>query len=243
MSAVVMTARIAQPSPLFNARMSGFFWLMTIFTGVFSMTTYQRFIVTGDATKTAANLLANEQWFRLGVASDVVATACYLAASLFIYVVLKPVNRNIALLATMFSLAGCAISGLSFAFRLAPLTVLTQSSSAFTNEQLRAFAHVFIGLNMQAANIGFVFFGLHCVLIGSLILKSSFMPRIVGALMVFGGLGWLTFGFAGLVSPPFLSRLLPYIMAPGSIAELTLTTWLLVKGVNVTRWNEQAGIQ
>lgn len=244
MSATVMAAPVAQPSPVLNARMSGFFWLMTVVTGSFSMFTYQKVVIAGDATATAANIVANEQLFRSGVASDIAATACYLAASLFIYAVLKPVNRNIALLATLFSLAGCAISGLSFAFRLAPLTILggAEYLSVFSAEQLRALAHTFIKLNSYAANIGFTFFGLHCVLVGALILKSSFIPRFVGALMVTGGLGWLTFSFAGILSPPFLNQLLPYIMAPGAIGELTLTAWLLVRGVNAQRWNEQAGV-
>lgn len=244
MSATVMMAPTAQPSPLFNARMSGFFWLMTVLTGSFAMFSYQKLVVMGDAATTAANILANEQLFRAGVVSDILATACYIAASLFIYAVLKPVNRTMALLATFFSVAGCAIGALSFAFRLAPLHILggAQYLSAFTTEQLRALAYTFISLNVQAIHISFLFFGLHCVLVGSLILSSWFMPRVVGALMVFGGLGWLTFGFAGLLSPSFLRQLLPYIMAPGGIAELTLTVWLLIKGVNVPRWNEQAGL-
>lgn len=244
MSALVMMAPVAQSSPVFNARMSGFFWLMTVLTGVFSMVTYQKVVVTADATATAANLVAHEQLFRMGVLSDILATACYLAASLFIYAVLKPVNRNIALLATMFSLAGCAISGLSFAFRLAPLTVLGggQYLNAFSAEQSRAVAYTFITLNVNAANISFTFFGLHCIVIGSLILKSWFLPRFVGALLVAGGAGWLTFAFAGVLSPPFLRQLLPYIMAPGAIGELTLTLWLLVRGVNAQRWHEQAGL-
>jgi len=240
MSAAVMSAPFVQPSPLFNARMSGFFWLMTVLTGSFAMFTYQKVVVPGDAAATAANILANEPLFRLGVISDIAASACYLAASLFIYAVLKPVNPTVALLGTFFSVAGCAISALSFAFRLAPLTVL--AVSGFTTEQLRGLSHALISLNVQAVNIGFVFFGLHCVLVGSLILESSFIPKGIGALMVFGGLGWLSFAITSLLSPALVLLMIPYILAPGAIGELTLTLWLLVKGVDVRRWNEQAGL-
>jgi hypothetical protein len=102
-------------------------------------------------------------------------------------------------------------------------------------EQLRALALLFLDLDTQAGNICVVFFGVYCVLIGCLILKSTFLPRILGALMALAGLGWLTF-----LSPPFANRLSPYNLVLGFVAELLLMLWLLVMGVNVQRWQEQA---
>jgi hypothetical protein len=81
-----------------------------------------------------------------------------------------------------------------------------------------------------------VFFGFYCLLIGYLIFRSTFLPRILGALMVIASLGWLTF-----LSPPLAKSLYPYNLAPGIIGEGSLTLWLLVVGVNVPRWVEQAG--
>ena len=81
-----------------------------------------------------------------------------------------------------------------------------------------------------------VFFGFHCLLVGYLILRSTFLPRILGALMMFAGLGWLTF-----LWPPLAKSLSPYNLAPGMLGEGLLILWLLVKGVNVERWKEQAG--
>src|SRR6266851_10163824 len=80
-----------------------------------------------------------------------------------------------------------------------------------------------------------VFFGFYCLLIGYLISSSTFLPRILGVLMAIGGLGWLTF-----LSPPLANHLWPYIAAPGILGEGALTLWLLVTGVNVQRWKEQA---
>jgi hypothetical protein len=80
-----------------------------------------------------------------------------------------------------------------------------------------------------------VFFGFHCLLIGYLILRSTFLPRLIGALMMFAGVGWLT-----CLLPPLAESLAPYNVIPGSLGEISLTVWLLVKGVNVQRWNEQA---
>lgn len=81
-----------------------------------------------------------------------------------------------------------------------------------------------------------VFFGLYCLLIGTLILRSAFLPRFLGAFMVFAGLGWLTF-----LSPSFSALLYPYNLAPGIFSEGVLTLWLLVRGVDAAKWDEQAG--
>jgi hypothetical protein len=87
----------------------------------------------------------------------------------------------------------------------------------------------------QSLNIGLVFGGFYCLLIGYLIFRSAFLPRILGGLMALAGLGWLTF-----LSPPLASHLSPYNLVLGFLAELSLCLWLLVMGVNVQRWKEQA---
>ncbi len=242
MSTAVTMGRIGEASPRFTARTAGVFWLLTILTGTFAMVALDRPVVSGDAAATAANILAHEPLLRLGVAGNLIAGACYVAATLFVYALLKPVNRNLSLLAAFFSLLGCAAGVLSSLFQLAPLVVLggAQYLSVFPVAELQALAFMFLRLTAQASNIGFIFFGLHCLLIGCLILKSTFLPRIVGALMVFAGLGWLTLSFASLLSPPLARHLVPYILAPGILGEGSLTLWLLVFGVNVQRWKEQA---
>jgi hypothetical protein len=147
---------------------------------------------------------------RLAVAANLISTAFYVAAPARVYGLLKPVNRSLSLLAAIFSFVGCAIGVLS------------------------SLVHFPVG------QVGFVFFGLHCLLIGYLILRSTFLPRFVGALMALGGLGWLTLGLASVLSPPFARSLSPYILIPGILGEASLTLWLLVMGVNVQRWKEQA---
>ncbi len=94
---------------------------------------------------------------------------------------------------------------------------------------------MFLNVRAQANNIGLVFFGLHCFGVGYLIFHSTFLPRVIGGLMMFAGLGWLTFLF-----PPLANSLAPFNMMPGGIGELSLTLWLLIKGVNVERWHEQS---
>jgi hypothetical protein len=243
MSTAVMMASIEETSPRPNARLGGLFWLLTILTGIFSMVAVNRTIVFGDAAGTAANILAHESTFRMGIAANILATACYLAATLFVYDLLRPVNRSVSLLAMLFSMTGCAMGAISSLFHLAPLVLLggAQYLSVFNVAQVRALAFTFIRLHVQTANLGFAFFGLHCLLVGRLIVRSTFLPRAVGELMTLAGIGWLITSFANVLSPSFARTLTPYIMIPGMLGETSLTLWLLVKGVDVQRWKEQAG--
>ena len=191
----------------------------------------------GDATATADNLLAHKALFRLGLATGLTATACYIAVTALFYELFKPVNRGLSLLAAFFSLVGCAILAFGSLFQLAPFVVLGGSRylSVFKVEQLRAVALMFLELNTLAVNICLVFFGFYDLLIGYLIFRSAFLPRILGVLMAFAGLGWLTF-----LSPPVANYLSPYTLVLGFLSELSLMLWLLVRGVNVQRWKEQA---
>ncbi len=233
-----MMERIAEASPRFKARIAGVFYLLTMLTGVFAeLFVRGRLVVYGDAAATATNILAHEPLFRLGFASDLIAGACYIAVTALFYDLFKPVNRSLSLLAAFFSLVGCAIGAVSCLFHLAPLAVLggAQYLSVFKVEHLQALALMLLKLRAQTANIGIVFFGFYCLLIGYLIFRSTFLPRILGAGMAFAGLGWLTF-----LSPPLANHLFPYNLAPGALGEGLLTLWLLVMGVNVQRWKEEA---
>ena len=142
---------------------------------------------------------------RWGLLAGLIAGASYIAVTLLFYYLFKPVNSQLSLIAAFFSLVGCVISVLS-PFHLAPF-------------QINSLA----------------FFGVYCLLIGYLILKSTFLPRILGALMMLGGLSWLTF-----LSPQLAKYLDPFNLAPGIFGEGALTVWLLVAGVNVERWKERA---
>ena len=135
---------------------------------------------------------------------DLIAELAYVGVTVVFYQIFKPVNKNISLLAAVFSLAGIANGALT-AFHRAPTTINP-----------------------------LVFFGFYCLLIGYLIMRSTFLPRILGVLMAIGGLGWLTF-----MSPTLSHSLYPYNLAPGMIGEGALTLWLLVVGLNEQRWKEQ----
>jgi hypothetical protein len=198
-----------------------------------------RLVVFGDAAATAANILRHERLFWLGFASSLIGVVFHITWALLLYYLFKPVNRRVSLLAAFVILVGCAIQALTSLFYLAPLLVLRggNSLSAFTAEQLQALALMFLRLNAYAFDIYLVFFGLWCVLIGFLIFRSIFLPRVLGLLLAIAGLGWMTY-----LSPPLAHQLfLPYIAGASALGEIPLLLWLLVVGVNAQRWNEQAG--
>jgi len=236
------TQPIAGSSPLFKARMAGFFWLMTIITGMFGFIAGGRFIVAGDAAATAANIIDHELIFRFAFISNLVATACYLAVTLLVYQLLKPVNRTVAAFVVLFSLMGCASGLVSSLLLLAPLDFLGGASylSAFTLAQLQALALTILTLSLRLNDIGMVFFGLHVLSIGYLIRKSTFLPRILGTLLFVTGACYLTSTFANFLALPFRTYLLPFVALGGLLGEGSLTAWFLVKGVNVERWKESA---
>jgi hypothetical protein len=132
---------------------------------------------------------------------------------------------------------GCAIQALTSLFYIAPLLILQGGSSwsAFTTEQLQALALLFVKLNTYAFDIYLVFFGFWCILIGYLIFRSTFLPRVLGVLVAISGLGWVTY-----LSPPIANHLWPYIAAASAVGEIPLEFWLMVMGVNAQRWKEQA---
>jgi Domain of unknown function (DUF4386) len=136
------------------------------------------------------------------VTVDLIAYAFYIAVTLLFYYMFRPVNRSISLIAALFSLVGCANDVLGL-FNVAPYKI---SSLAF--------------------------FGPYCLLIGYLIFRSTFLPRILGVLMTLAGVGWLIF------MTPLASELSMYLKIFGFLAEASLMLWLIVKGVDVQRWKE-----
>jgi hypothetical protein len=156
-------------------------------------------------TAILAQLLVGRKLIALGNATNLISTGSYILLTLFFYRMFNPVNKILSLLAALFSLAGCVVMTLGFFY---PPSI---SMSPL------------------------IFFGPYCLLIGYLVFRSTFLPRILGVLMVLAGLGWLAF-----LWPPVAIHLTVYIEALGIFAEASLMLWLIVKGVNVQRWNEQA---
>jgi hypothetical protein len=238
MTAAVTTEQVTQASPRLTARMAGALYLLSIAAGVVAVLLVGgALVVDGDAGATATNILAHETLFRLSVASFLIGVACYVAVTALLYSLLRPVNRTLSLLATFFSLVGCALWAVGSLFQLAAVAILRGGGSArgSTVEQEQALALTLLQLNAQALSVGIVFFGFYCLLIGYLVFRSTFLPRVVGALLALTGLGYLTYLYA-----PLQQALSAYLPVSNLLGEAALTLWLLVVGVNAPRWKERA---
>ena len=233
-----MTERITEASPRLQARIAGAFYLVTILTGIFAQGfVSERLVVSGDAAATAANLLAHKGLFQLGFAVFMIEMACNIVITALFYDLLKPVSGSVSLVAAFLGLAGCVIKTFSRLFFIAPSFILGGAHylSVFSAEQLQALALLFLKVNDRGAAIALVFFGFYALLTGYLIIRSTFLPRVLGVLSVLGGLGWLSFLY-----PPLGYRLFPFVVALALLGAAALIVWLLVFGVNEQRWKEQA---
>lgn len=239
MSASPVKTRIAEWSPRPLARMAGALQLLEGLTATFGQViVLNRLVVSHNAAATAANILGHERLFWAGFASSLIGVVFHIAWALLIYELLKYVNRRVALFATFVILVGCAVQALTVLFYIAPLLVLRGGSSftAFSADQLQGMALLALRLNGSAFNIYLVFFGLWCFLVGFLIFRANFLPRILGVLLAISGVGWMLY-----LWPPLAQRLfMPYIAGASAIGEIPLELWLLVMAVNAQKWQEQA---
>ena len=184
-----------ETSPRSMARVAGLFYLLTFVTGVVAAYADSGLFVSSDAQTTAANILAHPLKFQLGIAAYLINVACYIAVTALFYRLFKPVIGSVSLIAAFFSLVGCAIQASACLFQLGIPVVLKGAPylDAFKPEQTQGVAFLFLKLYVQDYNIGLVFFGFYCALIGWLAFRAAFLPRIVGVMMLLAGLAWLTF--------------------------------------------------
>jgi hypothetical protein len=239
-----MTQSNAELSPQPKARAAGGLWWLCIISGMVGFMTGGPLIAANDATATAANILAKESLFRLGFAADLISGLAYVGVTAFIYYLLRPVSRSLSLVGAFFGLAGVAIGGASWVIHLTPLLLLhgDQYLTAFTTSQLNAMSLAALKLQAQVFPIGMVFFGIQCISIGYLVARSTFLPRVLGLLLAIGGTCYVIVSLSNFLAPSFGPHLVPFLMPVALIGEGALGLWLLVKGVNVQRWNEQASL-
>ena len=219
------------------ARMIGVVYFLFFLTSILSDRLLGGLVVQNDAAATANHILTHQSLFRLGIAMALLDTAFYVALIGLFYDLFRPVNQRVSLVAAFFGLVGCAIQAVGNVFQLFSLVLLRTRPgvSLLNSEQLPISALLLAKLNDQTVLVALVFFAMYCLLIGYLILRSTFLPRFLGALMVLAGLGWLTFLYE-----PLADHLSPYIQVLGIVAEGLLMLWLLVMGVKEERWQEQA---
>ena len=237
-----MTDHRIETSPQVYARLGGMLYLMIIVAGALGEIFIRgKLIVSGDAISTANNIMASQALWRTGITVDIMMHVFDIPLMLIFYVLLKPVNKNLALLAVLFNLIQTAVLVANKLNLLMPLFLLGNAEylNAFEPNQLSALAYVFVKAHDYGFGIGLIFFGFECFVLGYLIFRSDYFPRILGILMALAGLGYLANSFAILLAPAYAGTIFP-ILVLALVGELSLCLWLLVKGVNVQRWKERA---
>jgi hypothetical protein len=216
--------------------------LITIAGGIFAeLVVRGRLVVHGDAAATAHNILAHQMLYRWGFAVELFYCVCNVPGTVIFYKLFRVVNRNVALMMVIFDVVVNTIESVSLLGHFAPLLLLGggHQLSAFSAEQLQAASYVSIELFEHGFAIALFFFGFDCFAMAYLIYKSTFMPRIIGVLLAIEGVGYLVNSSALFLAPALQPRIFPYF-APTAIAEIALSLWLLVMGVNIERWKEKA---
>jgi hypothetical protein len=233
----------AQVSPRMLARIAGALYLVNILGGFFAIGYVPAaLVVSGDAAATARNILAHELLYRLGIVAHVVGLLTNIPLMVIFYELFKMVNRRGSLLIAGFLLVGTAIEGAYLLNQFTPLILLQSGTpiGELTTAQLQTQVSTPLQLLAIGYSLAQVFYVGYLLLAGYLIVRSTFLPRILGVLLTFGGLCYLIYSFAAFLSPEFAAHLVPYIQLPSGIGELSLCLWLLVMGVNVHRWKEEA---
>jgi hypothetical protein len=222
------------------ARIAGVLFLLSIVAGIFGeLYVPSKLIVSGDATATARNITTFDSLYRLGFATYLVEALCDVALALILYVLLRPVQKNLALLAAFFGLISTALYAVAELFYFAASLILGGADylKTFSPAQLNSLALLSLKLYGFGGGIFMVFYGVACVLRGYLIFQSGYLPRFLGVLLVLAGLGFIMKNFAQVLVPAYASDAL---LMPMFVAGVSLTVWLLVRGVDVPKWEAKA---
>jgi len=238
MSIDTLKERVTWISPRWMGRIAGVVYMASGLSYP-HMTVNSVFLVSGNAVATAHNVLANQSVLQRCFALGLFSTATWILLTLLLYKLLKPVNQTISQLAALFSLAGCAVGAIACLFIYAPLVILGGAPylNVFTLEQLQAFSLLSFDLYNIVAGIAMAFFAYYNLALGYLILRSTFLPRILGVFLLITGIAYQLF-----LSPALAARLFHSVIMPaGALGEMSLMLWLTFFGVNSQRWKEQAG--
>jgi hypothetical protein len=226
-----------EASPRTIARLIGVLTLLTVLGGVYALGyVSERLIVWRDAAATAANILAHRNLYLSAVAVYLVEQALSVATTALFYVLLQPAGRSLALVTLCLGMTACVIKTVGRVLFAAPLYVL--ESTRFPTlgpETLNDLSLLLLLVNDHAAGIAMAFFGFQSLLAGWLMLRSTFLPRVLGVLSIIGGLAWLTH-----LWPPLGYQLGMYGLLVGVVGVFVQIFWFIVFGVNEQRWHEQA---
>lgn len=218
------------------ARAGGWLYLVIIVIGVLGESLIRgRLVVSGDPDATARGIIAAEWLWRLGVGGQDLLLICAVGLTLVWYLLLRPVNPQLALAVAFFGLVSLAVESVGALSLHAVMTPL--SGAAYLNvvdpRQLHLLAYQAIVAHAHAFGLALIFFGVECLIVGHLIRQSGYIPKAIGWLMQLAGVCYLVNSFAMILYPPLQDQLFPAILLPCFIAESVFCLYLIIKGVDV----------
>ncbi len=230
-------------SPKAYARIGGILYLIIIVLGLFGeLSIRERLIVSGDPAATAANITSMEPLWRLGIAAELFLLLCATTLLWILFLLLRPVNRDLAILAVFFNLIAITLEAVIQLNFVAVLFPLGQAAylKVFTPEQVSVLSYLSARLYGYGFGFSLIFFAFFCLVTGYLIFKSGFLPRALGILLQLAALGYLTNSFTLLLAPAVADRLMFATLLPAFIGESSLALWLTLKGLDTAKWQEAA---
>jgi hypothetical protein len=219
-----------------TARIAGLLYLLVAVFYGFSHFFRVSLAVPGDAGATANNIMASEWLFRIAFVSGLIGQLCFILLGLALYVLLKPVNRNLALLMVIFVLVSVPIAMLNLLNQFAALLLLSGANylAVFEADQLHALVMLFLDLLDHGTLIAQIFWGIWLLPLGYLVFKSGFLPKILGILLMIATFGYVVGSFASFLFPNY-DRIIELVYYEPAIAEILFVLWLLIRGVNESK--------
>src|SRR5215204_6703769 len=230
-------------SPVVYARVAGFLLLFIVLIAPFSqLYVPSTLIVPGDATATANNIGASGWVLHLGIVSDSLVFLIEIVLCGLLYVLFRPVSRTISLISAFARLAMTVVMGINLLPYFVALMLLSGAGylTVFEPAQSDALALVFLSAHGYGIFVWQLFFGFHLAVLGYLIYKSGYFPWILGVVMVFAALGYLTDAYVNILYPDYAETTGLVVGVGALIGELPFFLWLAIKGVNVQRYNERS---
>jgi hypothetical protein len=219
--------------------MGGVLYLIIIIAGMFGEA-FRGGFASGDAATKAATMMSMESLWRFGIAGELfMLSFCAVPLALIFFVLLRPVNRDLALLAVFFNLVSIALEAANKLHLLRSVFPLGNAESLgdFEPEQLLAMATLSVRSHDQGFVVSLIFFACECLVLGYLMARSGYMPKAIGVLMQIAGLCYLTNSFGLLLDPGLDSGIFSFVLLPVFVAEWSLCVWLLAKGIDTEKWN------
>lgn len=224
------------------ARIAGLCYLIVIATGFFSeVFVRQALRVSNDAMATAHNIQANEMLFRLGFVADLINFVVGLPTVVIIYYFFKKTHKVLLQIALALVIIQTAIIAVNLLNQILPLLILSNDTylNTFQQNQLATLSLLSLNIQSQGYAVGLVFFGFYCLIIGYVIYKTKAIPKTIGMFYALAGLCYLINSFTMFLSKGFSNPIFNYLAIPILLGELSLCLWLLLKGIDTSKLNEE----